>query len=129
MKGIVVWAPIDRGVEAFQEYLEAAEKTAGKETWSRVEGFSYMLQGIRTETSFKKMVEDPAVVQTLRAMGESCFSFDIGVDAHHGGVWQLEWAAGLMEAVSNSTTGMKTRFILSKNSHVLSTFSNLGLVL
>jgi L-rhamnono-1,4-lactonase len=129
MKGIVAWAPINRGVEAFQEYLKAAEKTAGNKTWSRVKGFRYLLQGIRSESSFKKMVEDPAVVKTLSAMGEAGYSFDIGVDAHHGGVWQLERVAGLMETVSDSTTGVKTRFILSKNSHLLSAFSNARLVI
>jgi L-rhamnono-1,4-lactonase len=109
MKGIVPWAPIDRGLEAFLEYLKVAEKTAGKETWSRVKGFRYLLQGIRNEQKFKSLVEDPKVVEVLKNFGDS-YTFDIGVDQHHGGVWQLERVAGLIDAVSNSS---KTRFVLS----------------
>jgi hypothetical protein len=115
LKGIVAWAPIDRGLEAFQEYLKVAEKTAGKETWSRVKGFRYMLQGIRSEQKFKSFVEDPKVIKVLQAFGES-YTFDVAVDQHHGGVWQLELVANFIETVSNSS---KTRFILSTFSSLL----------
>jgi L-rhamnono-1,4-lactonase len=110
MKGIVPWAPIDRGLQAFLEYLKVAEKIAGKETWSKVKGFRYLLQGIRNEQKFRSLVEDPKVVEVLQHFGNS-YTFDVGVDQHHGGVWQLERVAGLIDAVSNSS---KTRFVLGK---------------
>jgi L-rhamnono-1,4-lactonase len=111
MKGIVPWAPINRGVEGFQEYLKAAEQKAGKETWSRVKGFRYLLQGIYSEASFKKLVEDPNTIKVLQSFGDQ-YSFDVGVDLHRAGAWQLERVAGLIDAVSASS---KTKFILSKS--------------
>jgi L-rhamnono-1,4-lactonase len=111
MKGIVPWAPIDRGVEGFQEYLKAAEQKAGKETWSRVKGFRFLLQNIFSEAKFKTLTEDPKTIKVLQSFGDK-YSFDVGVDTHRAGPWQLERVASLIDAVSASS---KTKFILSKS--------------
>jgi hypothetical protein len=55
-------------------------------------------------------LEDPKVIKVLQSFGES-YSFNVEVHEHHGGVWQLERVAGLIETVSNP---LKTRFILNK---------------
>jgi L-rhamnono-1,4-lactonase len=111
VKGIVAWAPIDRGFQTFQDYIAIAQKTAGKETWSRVKGFRFMLEMLFTEARFKTVLEDPQTIRTLASFGET-WAFDVGVNTHNGGVWQLERAATFIEAVSKTA---KTRFVISKS--------------
>ncbi|KAF1988557.1 hypothetical protein K402DRAFT_351794 [Aulographum hederae CBS 113979] len=116
VKGIVAWAPLDRGVEGFQDYLEAAREAAGEETFDRIRGFRYLLQGIHDEAKFKTLVASDGFIQTLKCFMKdgNDFTFDIGVDQHSGGVWQLEMAAEMMEKVhSGERSEEKVTFILN----------------
>jgi len=115
--GMVPWAPIDRGVKGFEEYMIEAEKAAGPLAWTRVKGFRYLLQSIRTKDQFSSLVLSDPVVEILRsftAKGRN-FIFEVGVDQRSGGVWQLETAADMIQKVrAGVEEAKKVTFILGK---------------
>lgn len=90
LQGIVAWAPVDQPPSILEEWLDVAEKTAGSKTWKRVKGFRFLLQFIHDQEKFEKLVLGKDFVRNLQILGESGFSFDIGVDQRSGGSWQLE---------------------------------------
>lgn len=97
--------------------MALAERTAGAETWSRIKGFRYLLQGITDRAEFEKLVFSDdfiSILKSLRGNGRE-FSFDVGVDQHSGGVWQLEAFAEVIERVhAGVKEGEKVVFILSR---------------
>lgn len=110
MKGCVLWAPVDRGLDVFKKWLNLDSST-GLE-W--VKGFRYLLQGIRDKDAFKRLIMDPGFVEVLRFMGKNGWSFDVGVDQRQGGNWQLELIPGLIARVHESVEDEnKTVFVLS----------------
>jgi L-rhamnono-1,4-lactonase len=88
--GIVLWAPMDQPLAVLEDWLSLAEKTAGPKTWKRVKGFRFLLQAIHDEQVFRNLVTSTDFIQNLKLLGARGFSFDVGVDAHSGGPWQLE---------------------------------------
>lgn len=115
LKGIVAWAPCDKGFVNFLHYLNAAAETARPETWSRIKGFRFLVQGMRDEEDFRQLPELPSFTEILRYMGMQGYSFDVGVDQRQGGVWQLEGFADVVEAVHRWIAPEdQTVFILSK---------------
>jgi L-rhamnono-1,4-lactonase len=47
-------------------------------------------------------------VEALKWLGREGFSFDLGVDARQGGLWQLEEAVEMMQKVfTNNASGPK----------------------
>lgn len=111
MKGCVLWAPVDRGLDVFKKWLDLDNST-GLE-W--VKGFRYLLQGIRDKTEFERLVMDPGCVEVLRCMGKNGWSFDVGVDQRQGGSWQLDMIPGLIERVHEGVEEKeKTVFVLSR---------------
>lgn len=116
IKGIVFWAPFNQGVSILEEYLAEAEKLAGKETWRRVKGFRYLLQGIKDEEEFRKLALSDSWIECLRALRSKGrnYSFDVGVDMRSGGVWQLEAAVEMIEKCNQGLAPDKqVTFILS----------------
>lgn len=110
MKGCVLWAPIDRGLDVFVRWLNLENSTGLK--W--VKGFRYLLQGIRDKVEFDRLVRDPGSVEVLKYMGKKGWSFDVGVDQRQGGSWQLEKIPGLIERVHEGVEDKeKTVFVLS----------------
>lgn len=89
--GIVLWAPMNQPPEVLQEWLHLAEQAAGRATWKRVKGFRFLLQAIHDESKFKDLVLGADFAANLKTLGQRGFSFDVGVDQHSGGPWQLEW--------------------------------------
>lgn len=116
--GIVPWAPVDQGVEVFEEWMSLAERTAGAETWKRIKGFRHLLQGITDKNEFERLVFSDgfiAILKALRGKGRE-FSFDVGVDQHSGGIWQLEALVEVIKRVhAGAGEGEKVVFILSTN--------------
>lgn len=114
--GIVAWAPMDQGAKVFEDWLQLAEQTAGAETWSRIKGFRFLLQGITDRQKFESLVfsdEFITILRSFRSAGRS-YSFDVGVDAHSGGVWQLEALVKVIERVNEGTENEeKVIFVLS----------------
>lgn len=97
LRGIVLWAPMDQAPDVLQEWLGLAEEAAGPETWKRVKGFRFLLQAIHDQEKFKTLVLGTHFATNLKTLGQRGFSFDLGVDQHSGGVWQLEWVYMAMQ--------------------------------
>jgi len=90
LRGIVLWAPMDQSPETLQQWLRFVEEAAGTETWKRIKGFRFLLQAIHDQEKFKALVLGEDFAANLKILGEHGFSFDLGVDQHSGGPWQLE---------------------------------------
>ncbi|KAM3424958.1 hypothetical protein BST61_g6929 [Cercospora zeina] len=95
--GIVAWAPMDQPTSVLEEWLRRAEETAGRETWKRVKGFRFLLQFIYDQKEFETLVWSDCFMHNLHLLGRRGFAFDVGVDQHSRGVWQLQAMATAME--------------------------------
>lgn len=95
--GLVPWVPIDQPTGVLEEYLVLAKDMAGPQAWPRVKGFRFLLQGIVDRVTFEKLVFSDNFIANLKLLGKRGLSFDVGVDQHSGGVWQLEAMARAME--------------------------------
>lgn len=114
--GLVPWAPVSQGIQVFEDWLVHVEVTAGPKTWSRIKGFRFLLQGITDRQAFERLVFSDDFISILKSFREKgrAFSFDIGVDAHSGGVWQLEAITKVIERVhAGVRDDDKVIFILS----------------
>ncbi|KAK3402875.1 hypothetical protein B0T20DRAFT_9885 [Sordaria brevicollis] len=90
--GIVPWAPVVLGAAKLEEYLAAAEKEAGRETWAKVKGFRYLLQDKPNGTALSD-----EFIEGLKLLGRKKFVFDLGVDQHKRGRIQLEEAVEMID--------------------------------
>jgi L-rhamnono-1,4-lactonase len=115
MKGAVIWAPLNRGLEDARAYVKAARGVAGERTWERIKGFRFLLQGVKEKKKFEELVTSDGFVQSLREMGKF-WSFDVGVDQRQGGVWQLEMVVDMIERVRGGVPKEdQVVFILSRS--------------
>lgn len=116
VKGIVAWAPVNKGIEVFRKYLEIGESEAGPETWSRVKGFRFLLQGIKEKRDFKALTDSREFIDVLRNGFGGRWTFDVGVDERQGGAWQLE---EVVDVVRRVHVGLpkedKVVFVLSRH--------------
>lgn len=90
LTGIVLWCPIDQPTNVLEEWLRLAEEIAGPETWKHVKGFRFLLQAILEQDKFDALISSDYFITNLRLLGKRGYSFDVGVDQHTGGIWQLE---------------------------------------
>ncbi|KAF2268368.1 hypothetical protein CC78DRAFT_576379 [Lojkania enalia] len=91
MKGAVIWAPFHLPTPLFTHYLQIAEEVCGPWLWSKVVGFRYLLQGIKDEGFLRELVlGENWLGNVLRLREGRGRTFDVGVDAHAGGLWQVE---------------------------------------
>lgn len=112
--GLVPWAPLNQPTPVLEEYLVLAKDMAGPSAWPRVKGFRFLLQAIVDQAQFEEMVFGDSFVTNLRLLGQRGFSFDVGVDQHSGGTWQLEVMARAMEkAHVGVTEAKKVIFIIN----------------
>jgi len=112
--GIVAWAPMDQPNDVLQEWLTLAKETAGDETWKRIKGFRFLLQAIHDQQKFQELVIGKDFIQNLKTLGKHGLSFDVGVDQHSGGVWQLELVYQAMQlAHTNVPEQEKVIFVLN----------------
>lgn len=106
---IVPWAPLPSGVDAMEAYVKKVKERA-REAWGKVRGFRYLVQYKPRGT----MLGD-GFIEGLRWLGRNGFSFDLGVDHHRDGDWQLEEA---LEMVTRAHEGVveeeKVTFILGR---------------
>jgi L-rhamnono-1,4-lactonase len=120
LRGIIAWAPLDRPLHDFLQYMAVAKEVAGQETWNRIKGFRYLVQGITDECKFRSLVNggsDSSFIMILKFLGSRGLVFDVGVDQRQGGVWQLEHFAEAIEHTHADVASKdKTIFILSKPS-------------
>lgn len=89
--------------------MALARQVAGAETWAKVAGFRFLVQGMRERGVFEEKVRSQAWMEGLRWLGregrgwrvqrqggggmkekERGFVFEVGVDQRQGGTWQLD---------------------------------------
>lgn len=84
LSAIIPWAPIAGGpikLEKFWKRLQASADT------KRVKGFRYLLQNQPPGTMLS-----PEFFSGLQWLNDKGFAYDLGIDMHSGGLWQLdEW--------------------------------------
>lgn len=91
--GIVAWAPIPAGPDALNRYLGEVRRRAGN-SFSKIKGFRYLLQDKPAGTMLSQ-----SFIQSLQALGTEGLSFDLGIDARSGGLYQLEEACEMLDRV------------------------------
>ena len=64
--GLVPWAPIDEGPAALETYMKLAREVTGEATWARIVGWRFLVQGLRTEEAFRKVVGSGEWIEGLR---------------------------------------------------------------
>jgi L-rhamnono-1,4-lactonase len=111
---IIPWAPLPSGREALERYVKAVQDKAG-ESWPKVKGFRYLVQdkpkGVMLQKEF---------IAGLKWLGENGFVFDLGVNLHDGGKWQLEEAVEMIGLAHDGVKEeVKTTFIISKSTKSL----------
>ena len=112
--GVVPWAPMHQPTRVLEEYLDLAQERAGPDTWRRVKGFRFLLQFYLDPAKFKELVLSSDFIANLKLLGKRGFSFDIGVDQHRAGVWQLEMMCEAMhKAHEGVNEGEKVIFIVN----------------
>lgn len=106
---IIPWAPLPSGAEAMEKYVKAVEKHAG-DSFKKIRGFRYLVQdkpkGVMLQDKF---------IEGLKWMGKKGYVFDLGVDQHSGGKWQLEEAVAMIEKAHDGVPeAEKVTFIISE---------------
>ncbi|RDW62736.1 amidohydrolase 2 [Coleophoma crateriformis] len=105
---IIPWAPVPGGAAAMEQYVGGVKKHAG-ESFGKIKGFRYLVQdkpkGVMLQDGF---------IDGLKWLGRHGYVFDLGVDQHSGGKWQLEEA---VEMISRAHEGVpeeeKVAFIIN----------------
>ncbi len=67
------------------------EKHAG-EAFPKIRGYRYLVQDKPKDTMLQ-----PSFIEGLKLLGRKAYVFDLGVDQHGTGKWQLEEAVGMIE--------------------------------
>jgi L-rhamnono-1,4-lactonase len=93
--GIVPWAPVPGGPATLEKYLSfVKERTQTEEVWRKVRGVRYLVQdkpsGVMLSQGF---------IDGLKYLGSRALTFDLGVDARQGGLWQLREAIEMMKRI------------------------------
>ncbi|KAL4936121.1 hypothetical protein BDV06DRAFT_113988 [Aspergillus oleicola] len=93
--GIVPWAPVPGGPAELVQYMALVKERAGsEEVWRKVCGVRYLVQDKEAGT----MLQTP-FIEGLKWLGRQGLTFDLGVDARQGGIWQLVEAVEMMRRV------------------------------
>ncbi|TKA33258.1 hypothetical protein B0A50_00811 [Salinomyces thailandicus] len=95
--GLVPWAPMNQSTQVLEEYLVLAKDMAGPSAWPKIKGFRFLLQSIVEQKRFEDLVFSEGFIANLKLLGQRRLSFDVGVDHHSGGIWQLEAIVKAME--------------------------------
>ena len=109
--GIIPWAPVPGGPEALKRYMGLVkERTKTADVWRKVRGVRYLAQDKPSGTLLQQ-----EFINGLKWLGKEGLTFDLGVDARQGGLWQLREAVEMMERVYEGaeSENEKTTFIIS----------------
>lgn len=106
---IIPWAPLPSGADVLERYVKEVEKHA-EGSFSKIKGFRYLVQdkpkGVMLQNGF---------IEGLKWLGKKGYVFDLGVDQHNGGRWQLEEAVAMIEKAHEGVAEEeKVSFIISK---------------
>ncbi|KAK5155272.1 L-rhamnono-gamma-lactonase [Recurvomyces mirabilis] len=107
-------ATVEGKYDVRDKYLALAEERAGPQVWERVKGFRFLLQFISDQAVFGRLVLGQDFQDNLKLLGKRGFSFDVGVDQHRAGTWQLTLMAKAVEmAHAGVPIEEKVTFILN----------------
>lgn len=108
--GIVPWAPVPGGPESLKRYLDLVkERARTDEVWRKIRGVRYLIQDKPAGTLLQQ-----GFVDGLKWLGKERFTFDLGVDARQGGLWQLREAVEMMGRVYEGVAEEnKVTFVIS----------------
>lgn len=96
--GIVPWAPVPAGPDAMERYMNLAKERCGDENvWKKIKGVRYLVQDKPSG-----MMLQPSFIESLKWLGNNELSFDLGVDARSGGIWQLREACEMLRLLRGS---------------------------
>jgi L-rhamnono-1,4-lactonase len=116
---IVPWAPLPSGAEVLSRYVTEVEKHAGA-SFGKIRGFRYLVQDKPRGT----MLQD-GFIEGLRWLGRKGYVFDLGVDLHSGGKWQLEEAVEMIEKAHEGVEeAERVTFIISEFFCLCPSFDN-----
>ena len=116
VQAVVPWAPIAAGPEAVAEYVEIAESQCTEahkdpSLWRRyVSGFRYLVQDKPAGT-----MNDLRFIDSLRWLGRNGYTFDLGVDARSGGLWQLQEACAMVEKIGDELPNVMINHLCKPN--------------
>ena len=108
---IVPWAPVPAGPVALRRYLaHVRERTVSDDVWKRIAGVRYLVQDKPAGT----MLED-GFVEGVKYLGQVGLTFDLGVDARQGGIWQLDEAVQMLQRVfgDGDKAGTELKIVIS----------------
>jgi L-rhamnono-1,4-lactonase len=106
---IIPWAPVPSGAQILERYVKEVEKHA-EGSFGKIKGFRYLVQDKPKGT----MLQDN-FVEGVQWLGKKGFVFDLGVDQHRGGKWQLEEAVDMIERAHEGVDEEdKVTFIISE---------------
>lgn len=88
---IIPWAPLPSGAEVLERYVGEVEKHA-EGSFAKIRGFRYLVQDKPKSTMLGE-----GFIEGLKWLGRKGLVFDLGVDLHNGGKWQLEEAVEMVE--------------------------------
>jgi L-rhamnono-1,4-lactonase len=110
---IIPWAPLPSGAEVLERYVKEVENHA-EGSFGKIRGFRYLVQDKPKGT----MLED-GFIEGLKWLGRKGYVFDLGVDLHRGGKWQLEEAVEMIEKAHEGVEEAdKVTFIISEPASV-----------
>ncbi|KAL4934038.1 uncharacterized protein BDV17DRAFT_286834 [Aspergillus undulatus] len=93
--GIVPWAPVPGGPGVLERYMALVKERAGSaDVWSKIRGVRYLVQDKPSS-----VVLQPGFIEGLKWLGRRGLTFDLGVDARQGGIWQLVEAREMLGRV------------------------------
>jgi L-rhamnono-1,4-lactonase len=120
---VIPWAPVPSGAKVLERYIEEVEKHA-EGSFGKIKGFRYLMQDKPKGT----MLQD-GFIEGLKWLGRKGFVFDLGVDQHRGGKWQLEEAVAMVEKAHEGVDEEeKVTFIISTHSFIPSSISIINIV-
>lgn len=93
-----------------QRYHGEVEKHAG-ESFAKIKGYRYLVQSKPKGTMLQENF-----IESLKWLGRKGLVFDLGVDQHSGGKWQLEEAVEMIEKAHEGVKEEdKVTFIISES--------------
>jgi L-rhamnono-1,4-lactonase len=101
--GIIPWAPVPAGVSSLSRYMSLVkEHCDAKDISDKIKGVRYLVQRSHPGTMLQ-----PDFVEGLKWLGKNNFTFDLGVDARSGGLYQMREACEMMERVYEGEVKLK----------------------
>jgi len=106
---IIPWAPVPSGADVMERYVKEVEKHAGG-SFGKIKGFRYLVQDSPKGTMLQR-----GFIESLKWLGKKGYVFDLGVDQHKGGTWQLVEAVEMIERAHEGVEEEeKVTFIISE---------------